>query len=95
MRHVVGIVYAMGICFLMSTFLAKLISIASDVSFPALLSAYYVFITPKFGQISNFIFTNIEAASSFYFRRCYTNLNTSISRKTPTFSVFGLSTLPV
>ncbi len=71
MQHVVNIFYAMRICFLGSTFLAKLISKASYVSFPALLSVYYVFITPKLGQISNFIFTNIEAASSFNFRRCY------------------------
>ena len=58
----VGVVYAIAylekIGFLEAlTFLASVISLASVMSaFPALLSAYYVFITPKFALISNYIF---------------------------------------
>jgi len=54
----VGVVYAMGICFLET--LAKSFGLNSESiineAFPALLSAYYVFITPKFALISNYIF---------------------------------------
>ena len=54
----------MGICFLVVlTFVANLISLASVMyAFPALLSAYYVLITPKFALISNYIFTRLGAA---------------------------------